>query len=106
MVMPVAEVRALNESGPLSEIWVRSEGLITASMDGETLMLDAETGVYYGLDPVGARIWEYLASPVTIPDLVRRLEEHYEVETERCIRDVGNLIEQLSVRKLVRMINA
>ncbi|RYG88471.1 MAG: PqqD family protein [Alphaproteobacteria bacterium] len=106
MAMPVAEVRALDDPERLSEIWVRTEGLITASMDGETLMLDAETGVYYGLDPVGARIWEYLASPVTIPDLVRRLEELYEVDTERCIREVANLIEQLSVRKMIRMIDA
>ncbi|WP_263622218.1 PqqD family protein [Sphingomonas sp. R647] len=70
------------------------------------LMLDAERGVYYGLDPIGARIWEYLASPVTVPDLVKRLERHYEVDAERCARDVATLIEQLSVRKMVRMIDA
>ena len=75
-------------------------------MDGETLMLDAHAGVYYGLDPIGAQIWEYLASPVTIPDLVSRLEEQFDVETERCTRDVAHLIEQLSSRTMVKAIDA
>ena len=92
----------LDEPGRQSRHWVRSDDLIIASMDGETLMLDAEAGVYYGLDPVGAQIWEHLASPVTIPELVRRLVKSYEVDAECCTRDVANLIEQLSKRKLIR----
>lgn len=75
-------------------------------MDGETLMLDSHSGMYYGIDAVGTRIWEYLASPITIPDLVERLEEQYEVETQRCARDVADLIEQLAARKMIKTANA
>lgn len=102
----VSEVCVVYNLELLSKRWVRREDLITAAMDGDTLMLDAHAGVYYGLNEVGGQIWEYLAAPITIPDLVGRLAAQYEVELGRCTRDVAALIEQLSARDMVKMVDA
>ena len=37
-----------------------SEATIEAMLDGEALILNVETGIYFGLSGVGARIWELL----------------------------------------------
>lgn len=101
----LSEVCVVDNLGGLPCRWVRRADLIIAKMDGDTLMLDAHAGAYYGLDAVGGKIWEYLAVPVTIADLVERLTAEYEVETERCTRDVAALIEQLSARNIVEMVD-
>lgn len=103
---PVSEVCVVDDLERLSKRWVRREDLITAAMDGDTLMLDAHAGVYYGLDEVGGQIWAYLAAPITIRELVDRLAAQYEVEPLRCTRDVAALIEQLSARNMVKMVDA
>lgn len=103
---PVLEVRVVDEFERLSKQWIRREDLITAAMDGEVLMMDGHAGVYYGLDAVGGQIWQYLVAPMTIPDLVERLAAQYEVEPERCTRDVTALIDQLSARNMVKPVDA
>ena len=35
--------------------------VIARQVGGETVMLDLAKGSYYGLDPVGARMWELMA---------------------------------------------
>ena len=39
---------------------VRSDGPVGTSIPGETVILDPAKGVYFGLDGVGARVWELL----------------------------------------------
>ena len=34
--------------------------VIARTIGGETVILDLESGTYFGLDPVGARIWQLL----------------------------------------------
>lgn len=58
---------------------------------------------YLGLNPVAARVWELLATPSTLAQLVDQLTEEYEVEPEQCEREVGALIEQLAQHKLVSL---
>ena len=38
-----------------------ADGVVYKRVGDETILLDFDAGVYYGLDSVGARIWELLA---------------------------------------------
>ena len=44
----------------LDSIIKRNPEMVSSDMDGETVMMSMENGEYYGLDPIGSRIWELI----------------------------------------------
>ncbi|MXP32002.1 PqqD family peptide modification chaperone [Parerythrobacter jejuensis] len=53
----------------------RNPDLVATDMDGELVMMDIESGKYFGMDAVGKVVWEGLAQPSTariIASLVRQ----------------------------------
>lgn len=66
------------------------------------VLLSTEDEVYYGLNEVGAAIWESLDREETLDGLCARLEERYPgVEPERIREDAEDLIRRLSDLGLV-----
>lgn len=75
----------------------------SCDLGDERVLLNVATGVYYGLDPVGSRVWELLEEPRTVASLARTLREEYEVDEETCERDVVSLLERLLAEGLVEV---
>lgn len=74
---------------------------VSSQLGGETVILQLEEGVYYGLDPVGTRIWTLLQEPHAVRDIRDRILEEYQVEPERCESDLITLLDQLAERCLL-----
>jgi hypothetical protein len=83
---------------------VRSEEPLTALVDGETVMFSPGQGAYFGLDPVGTRVWELLEQPRSIDDVCAALRSEFDVDAETCRADVEALIERLREAELVRTV--
>lgn len=77
------------------EIIVAAPGRLDCQLDDEAVLLDLDSGIYYGLDPVGARIWSLIAEPRTFAGIVEVLLEEYDVDRERCERDLAALLRHL-----------
>lgn len=67
----------------------------------ETVILDLANGTYYGLDPVGARIWQLMAEGQTLVQVCDVMLAEYDVSREDIKRDVLALLETLLERQLV-----
>jgi hypothetical protein len=67
----------------------------------ETVILDVASGVYFGLNPVGARVWHLLSQGMTPAELCAVISQEYEAESGVLERDVLNLAEELSARELI-----
>jgi hypothetical protein len=67
----------------------------------ETVILDLATGTYFGLDPVGARIWELLGEGKTLVEVCDQMLEEYEVAREELERDTLKLAQDLAAQGLV-----
>ena len=67
----------------------------------ETVILDLASGTYYGLDPVGARIWQLMSEGQTLTQVCEFMLAEYEVTREDIERDVFALVQTLLERKLV-----
>ena len=80
---------------------VASDEQVSTSLGAETVILGMGDGVYYGLDAVGARVWELLATPHQVAELVRVIVGEFDVTPEQCERDVLALLDDLSERRLV-----
>lgn len=88
------------EIGPDTIIQRRND-LLFNEIDGEVVMLSIENGEYYGLDRVGAKIWELIKEPLSIRHLVEKLMGEYEIDKEQCISDTLTFINKLADKKLV-----
>jgi hypothetical protein len=85
----------------MSSVVVASSDQVGANLDGETVLLGLKDGVYYGLNPVGARIWSLLEQPSTVAEIRDRILAEYVVAPERCERDLLALLERLAEHGLV-----
>ena len=80
---------------------IPSDQAIESSVGDETVLLNLENGTYYGLDPVGTRIWALLKeghSPAAIGPL---LVAEYEVEAEVIENDLRRFLTDLKEHGIV-----
>ena len=61
----------------------------------ESVILDLRGGTYFGLDPIGTRVWETLAAGSSMEALLVQLTSEYEVPIEALRNDVETLIADL-----------
>jgi hypothetical protein len=84
---------------------VAAKDQVSSDLGGEVAILDLKAGVYYGLDAVGARIWSFIQEPRTVNEIRDILLEEYDVEPERCERDLLALLRRLADEGLVEVRN-
>lgn len=76
---------------------------VAANLAEEVVILNLKDGVYYGLNPVGARIWNLLQTPRTVNEVQDILVQEYEVEPQRCRTDMLELLERLAAKGLIKI---
>ena len=67
----------------------------------ETVILDLASGTYFGLDPVGARMWQLMTDGQTLATICDTLLDEYEVTRETLEVDILRLTEELRAKDLV-----
>jgi len=77
--------------------------VVWTKLGDEVAILNSETGTYFGLDPVGSRIWCLMADGCAIDEVVAKLLTEYAVDEERVRKDLHDLIAQLEERSLVKV---
>jgi predicted RNA-binding protein len=72
-----------------------SEDVLFQELQGDAVLLDLKTGVYFGLDKVGTRIWTLLGEHKVIAGAVDAMTQQFDVTPERCAGDVLALVLKL-----------
>src|SRR5688572_10485859 len=78
-------------------------GQVYAKLAGEMALVDSESGVYYGLDPVGARIWNLLVDWNTGGEIRSILLTEYDVDPKELEGDLAHLLEDLFSKGLIEV---
>ncbi len=76
---------------------------VSSDLGGEVAILDLAGGVYYGLDTVGARVWELVQKPIEVHEIQETIIEEYDVDRARVERDVLVFLERLTDEGLVEV---
>lgn len=84
-------------------IVVATKDQVSCDLAGEAAILNIKNGVYYGLDPVGARIWNLVQEPRAVADIQNAMASEYDVEPERCASDLVGLLEKLLAEGLIEV---
>lgn len=80
---------------------VVSKDQVSCDLAGEAAILNLKNSVYYGLDPVGARIWNLIQTPTTVGAVRDAIVQEYDVDAERCERDLLDLLDKLASEGLI-----
>jgi hypothetical protein len=83
-----------------------SPNQVSCDLDGEAAILNLQSGVYYGLDPVGATVWKLIEQPCSIGSIRDAMLEKFEVDAERCEADLFELLDKLAREGLIEIRDA
>jgi len=75
--------------------------VLCRELGGETVLLNLESGVYYGLDAVGTRAWNLLAQERTLADVCAIMIEEFDVAPETLQGDLTILVNDLCEKHLL-----
>jgi len=75
--------------------------VIYRELSGEVVLLNLQSGVYYGLDSVGSRVWQLLMESRGIEEVCAILLDEYDVDPDTLRADVERLVGELSDKGLV-----
>ena len=76
---------------------------VSADLAGEAVILNLKSGVYYGLNEVGGRVWQLLQEPRTVAAIRDTLLEEYEVDRDSCDRDLVAVLQELATAELIEV---
>lgn len=72
---------------------------------GEAVLLQTESGLYFGLDEIGTRIWLLLQQHGELGRVYEQMLEEYAVSPERLREDLLHLVATLTARGLLEAEN-
>jgi hypothetical protein len=82
-----------------------SERTVVRELDGEAVLLDLDSGMYYGLNPVATAIWNRMAAAgeVGVDRLVAGVVDEYAVDPHVARREVEAFVQDLCASRLAHV---
>ena len=78
-----------------------SPDVLYRDLDGQAVILDLSSGLYFGLNEVGTRIWMLMSKGHDVDDIAQILCREYEADRSTIEQDVRDLTDALRARKLI-----
>ena len=88
--------------GSLQSIQVTvSNGVLFQELEGEVVLLSMETGEYFSLNEVGAKIWVLITSDWSIPNILESFMNQFDASEEQLLGDIEMFLKHLLEHKLI-----
>ena len=75
----------------------------SVDLDDEAAILNLKTGIYFGLNEVGAWIWRLIQEPRTVAAIREAVLAEFEVEPDVCQSDLQALLRDLEQNQLINV---
>lgn len=83
---------------------VRTEGLLSTTVDDELVVLNLHAGCYVAIDRIGRRIWELLESPWLVEDLIAALAAEFDADPSIVAADLAAFLQELEREGMVNAV--
>jgi hypothetical protein len=80
-----------------------NKSVVFAELEDEAVLLDIESGMYFGLDAIGTTIWTMLTDGACEEDIVAQLAHEYAVPASQVRPDVLEFLQTLQSKGLVKL---
>ena len=85
----------------LDQTFEISPDVVSRDVDGELVLLNLKSGLYFGLDPIGNQIWSQLEAGKPLSAAHAVLLDSYDVTPEQLKEDILQLTNQLVEQDLI-----
>lgn len=85
-------------------VYIQNKEIIQSKIGDEVVMLDMDSGYYFGLNSVASDIWVLMEEEITFELLINKLMETFDVERSVCESDTQELIDQMLEKKIIRKV--
>jgi hypothetical protein len=102
-VLDKQNMTEVSQTISLSTVVVCTENNLSCDLKGDAVILNLDSGIYFGMNPLGARIWELVQQPIKVSDVQRELLKEYDIEPIDCQRDLLKFLETLRVQTLIKV---
>lgn len=89
-----------------SRFVVNTPAVAAKVIDGEAIIMNLSTGMYYSMDGAGAALWEWLERGHSVGEMVDALAGRYDVPISQAHADVARLLDQAAQEGLVSVASA
>ncbi len=80
-----------------------SDDAVFREIDGEAVVLNLASGIYFGLNAVGTRVWQLIEQHGALEAVRGALMTEFDVEADVAGRDLTNLVSELAAKGLVEV---
>jgi coenzyme PQQ synthesis protein D (PqqD) len=80
-----------------------SKEVIFQDLEGEAVLLNMQSGIFFGLNPVAKRMWELLSELGQAEKVLTQMLQEYEASEEQLRQDLIDFIEKLKSKGLVEI---
>jgi hypothetical protein len=84
---------------------VTAKRQVSAELDGDVVILELGSGIYYGLSEVGRSIWNRLDKPIRVDALCSILMEEYDISREQCEQETLSFLNELAFYGLIDVVS-
>jgi hypothetical protein len=81
-----------------------TDGVTWRDVDGDVVILNVETGVYFGLDGAGGLIWRELVEHGSLEKTFDALKRNFDADPDELRHDLDDLVTRLADKGLVQPI--
>jgi hypothetical protein len=80
--------------------------VVSRELEGEAVILNLESGTYFGLNEVGTRIWSLIQEHGSLRKVFEVMQEQYDASPQELETDTLQLVDQLRSMGLVSLANS
>jgi Coenzyme PQQ synthesis protein D (PqqD) len=78
-----------------------AKDVLFRNLDGEAVLVNLNTSTYFGLDPIGTRVWELIGERRRLADVLQGVLDEFDVTEDRARRDLLDLAAELMASDLI-----
>jgi hypothetical protein len=80
----------------------RNPSILFNDFDDGIMMMNIDSGHYFDVEPIGARIWSLLEQPTSLASICDILADEYEVDGATCLAQTGEFLSDLVAKGLIQ----
>jgi Coenzyme PQQ synthesis protein D (PqqD) len=84
-----------------NSVFGRRDRVIAQQVEGQSVLLDVDSGEYFSLNEVGGLVWDLCDGSHSVASMVDAICEQYDVESSVVLNDATELLESLSGAGLI-----
>jgi hypothetical protein len=83
--------------------YIQNKKIIQSKIGDEVVMLDIDSGFYFGLNTVASVIWSNLEEEISFHELIDKLLAIYKIDRQTCEEETKVLLSQLLEKEIIKI---